>query len=174
MPDSEHVILVDEHDNEIGSLEKQAAHEEGGRLHRAFSVFLVDDHGRILLQKRAASKYHFGGLWTNTACGHPRPGETTTGAAQRRLEEEMGVRVTLTEIDTFTYSASDDGSGLTEREIDHVFRGDFSGSPTPNPDEAEGWRWISPEDLDRELREQPERFTPWCPLAWNVARSALA
>ncbi|MFG0307237.1 MAG: isopentenyl-diphosphate Delta-isomerase [Phycisphaerales bacterium JB040] len=174
MPDAaEHVILVDEHDNPIGTLEKHAAHKDGGRLHRAFSVFLTDDAGRVLLQRRASTKYHFGGLWTNTACGHPRPGERTVAAAQRRLFEEMGVRAELAEVGTFTYAAQDDGSGLTEREIDHVCLGAFTGSPTPDPEEAEGWRWIDPDELDRELRASPEQFTPWFPLAWNVARPNL-
>ena len=168
----ENVILVDANDNEIGSCEKLAAHLYGGQLHRAFSVFIFDDKKRLLLQQRAQGKYHFGGLWTNTCCSHPRPGEATLAAAQRRLTEELGFTVALTELGHFLYRAEDPTSGLTEHELDHVFIGRFAGEPTPNPVEVMGWRWQAIEQVDEELSTSPERFTPWFPLALAFARSA--
>ena len=114
--ETEEVVLVDEHARETGSTGKLAAHEAGGRLHRAFSVFVFDSGGRLLLQRRAEGKYHFGGLWTNTCCGHPRPGEPVEDAAARRLREEMGISPALTRITGFVYEAFDPESGLTERE----------------------------------------------------------
>ena len=115
------VILVDENDNPLGVCEKLAAHLEGGRIHRAFSDFIFDTQNRLLLQRRALSKYHFGGLWTNTCCSHPRPGESTLAAAQRRLVEELGFVVPLRELGHFIYRAHDPATGLTEHELDHVF-----------------------------------------------------
>lgn len=164
----EEVVLVDEHDREAGSAAKLAAHEAGGRLHRAFSVFVFDSGGsggQLLLQRRAAGKYHFGGLWTNTCCGHPRPGEAVEEAAGRRLYEEMGVSPALTRITSFVYEAFDPESGLTEREYDHVFYGYHEGEPSPDPDEVSSWAWVSTEDLFRGLSESPESYTPWFPLA---------
>jgi len=159
------VVLVDEDDNELGTMEKQAAHLEGGSLHRAFSVIVLDDDDRLMLQKRAQGKYHFGGLWTNTCCSHPRPGETPLEGARRRLMEEMGLDLPLGRRGSFVYKAHDDASGLTEHELDHVFVGRTSDEPTLNAEEAEGWRWISMNELAEELAESPERFTPWFPLA---------
>ncbi len=166
LPAEERVILVDKNDRELGSAEKINAHEQGGQLHRAFSVFIRDPQGRIMLQRRAPSKYHFAGLWTNTCCGHPRPGETTPQAATRRLQEEMGIRVELKPLTSFIYKAHHEPTGLTEHEIDHVLVGEFEAEPTLNPDEADDWRWIEPDQLDRELAESPDRFTPWFPIAW--------
>jgi isopentenyl-diphosphate Delta-isomerase len=163
----EMVILVDEDDKPIGSCEKLAAHLAGGQLHRAFSVFVFDAAGRLLLQQRAMEKYHFGGLWTNTCCSHPRPGETTRAAAQRRLTEELGFTVPLTEQGSFLYRAHDPSSGLTEHELDHVFVGHFDSAPTPNPAEVMGWRWQAMDEVEAELMAHPERFTPWFPLALN-------
>jgi isopentenyl-diphosphate Delta-isomerase len=163
----EMVILVDEDDNLVGSCEKLAAHLAGGQLHRAFSVFVFDAAGRLLLQQRAMEKYHFGGLWTNTCCSHPRPGETTRAAAQRRLTEELGFTVPLTEQGSFLYRAHDPSSGLTEHELDHVFVGHFDSAPTPNPAEVMGWRWQAMDEVEAELMAHPERFTPWFPLALN-------
>jgi len=168
------VVLVDESDHPIGTMEKQAAHEHGGTLHRAFSVFVLDDAGRLLLQKRARSKYHFGGLWTNTCCSHPRPNESTLAAAQRRLREEMGLDIPLERRGSFVYKAHDKTSGLTEHELDHVFVGRFTGEPTPNPEEAEGWRWITMDDLRAELAQHPDRFTPWFPIALAELREFRA
>ncbi|MEL6329578.1 MAG: isopentenyl-diphosphate Delta-isomerase [Planctomycetota bacterium] len=169
----EEVVIVDEHDHELGTMEKLAAHRDGGRLHRAFSVFLFDDRGRLLLQQRAASKYHFGGLWANTCCSHPRRGESPVEAGARRLVEELGIgAVELSVATTFTYRAHDEASGLTEHEFDHVLVGRFGGEPKPNPDEVQAVRWVDTEELDRELAERPEVFSPWFPIALRALRSA--
>jgi isopentenyl-diphosphate Delta-isomerase len=169
----EQVILVDESDTPIGECEKLAAHLHGGQLHRAFSVFIFDTEGRLLLQRRALAKYHFGGLWTNTCCSHPRPGETTLAAAQRRLTEELGFTTELTERGSFLYRAEDSASGLTEHELDHVFVGRFSHGPSPNPDEVMDWRWQAMDEVEAELLAHPKRFTPWFPLALSYARTAI-
>lgn len=167
----EQVILVDESDTPIGECEKLAAHQSGGRLHRAFSVFIFNEEGKLLLQRRAVKKYHFGGLWTNTCCSHPRPGETTLAAAQRRLTEELGFTTELTELGSFLYRAEDSTSGLTEHELDHVFVGHFSDAPSPNPDEVMDWCWQAMDEVEAELSRHPERFTPWFPLALRYVRA---
>jgi isopentenyl-diphosphate delta-isomerase len=157
----EEVILVDEFDREIGHAEKLEAHRGGGRLHRAFSIVLFDAAGRMLLQRRATSKYHFGGLWTNACCGHPRRGEEVAQAARRRLREELGVEVPLREAFSFSYTASDARSGFTEREFDHVFVGLLEGEARPDPREIDALRWADCGELAGDLRAQPERYTPW-------------
>jgi isopentenyl-diphosphate delta-isomerase type 1 len=161
----ERVVLVDSEDREVGTSEKIAAHTEGGKLHRAFSVFILDGKDRLMLQQRADSKYHFGGFWTNTCCGHPRPGEEPMEAARRRLFEEMGFTTQLAPRGVFQYRAIDDDSGLTEHEIDHVFVGRFNGEPVLNLDEATDWRWVDLQSLSLQLQTQPEKFTPWFPIA---------
>jgi isopentenyl-diphosphate delta-isomerase len=158
----EEVILVDERDRELGASAKLRAHREGA-LHRAFSVFVFDDAGRLLLQKRASGKYHSGGLWSNTACGHPRPGEATAAAARRRLREEMGFDCELREAFGFVYRAELE-NGLVEHEFDHVFVGTYEGDPAPDPSEVEGWRWVSMGELRRALREEPHRYSAWLKL----------
>jgi isopentenyl-diphosphate Delta-isomerase len=163
----EEVILVDESDNPIGTCEKLAAHENGGQLHRAFSVFIFHPDGRLMLQQRAQDKYHFGGLWTNTCCSHPRPAELTLDAATRRLQEEMGFVVPLVEKTVFTYRATDAETGLTEHEIDHVFVGIFDGEPSLNPREVMDWQWVEPANLTQDLQENPARYTPWFPIAYE-------
>jgi isopentenyl-diphosphate delta-isomerase len=165
----EMVILVDEHDREIGIAPKLDAHVDPPRLHRAFSVFVFDDACRMLLQKRARSKYHFGGLWTNACCSHPRPGETTADAARRRMREELGVDILLAEKFTFVYRAGDMASGLVEWEFDHVFTGVLEVDPVPNPAEVEDWRWIGETELTDEIARHSERFTPW----FLIARAEL-
>lgn len=155
----EQVILVDECDIEAGSIGKMRAHREG-LLHRAFSVFLFNDAGEMLLQRRAMSKYHSPGLWTNTCCSHPRPGESTENAAKRRLAEEMGLSCELTPAYTFVYKA-DVGDGLLEHEFDHVFTGITNTVPTPNPDEVMAFRYIAIDQLLAEVSEAPSAFTPW-------------
>ena len=167
----ENVILVDEADNPLGECEKLAAHQNGGQLHRAFSVFVFDGQGQLMLQRRALEKYHFGGLWTNTCCSHPRPGETSLAAAQRRLTEELGFTVALTEVGSFLYRAEDATSGLTEHELDHVFFGRFDGEPIPNPAEVMDWRWQAMDEVEAELSVHPERFTPWFPLALTYIKN---
>jgi isopentenyl-diphosphate delta-isomerase len=159
MQASEQVILVDEQDRELGASEKLRAHVEGA-LHRAFSVFVFDRDGRLLLQRRAREKYHSGGLWSNTCCGHPRPGEETAAAARRRLREEMNLDCELRAAFDFIYRAELDNA-LVEHEYDHVFAGEFDGSPVPDPSEVEEWKWMSLDELRRELREEPSRYSYW-------------
>ncbi|MEJ7810426.1 MAG: isopentenyl-diphosphate Delta-isomerase [Gemmatimonadaceae bacterium] len=163
------VILVDPDDNEIGSLPKLRAHRER-RLHRAISVFIFDPAGNLLLQRRAAGKYHSAGLWTNTCCSHPRPGERVEAAASRRLREEMSLSCELRHVFAFTYEATL-GAGLFEHELDHVFVGQGSAAPAPDPAEVAAWRWIAPDALDRELREQPADFTAWFEIALRELRA---
>ena len=165
----DHVILVDEHDQSLGTEEKMSAHR-AGRLHRAFSIFVFHPDGRVMLQQRAFSKYHSGGLWTNTCCSHPRPGEETLAAAHRRLSEEMGFDCELRHAFAFVYRAELD-HGLTEHEYDHVYVGTFSGEPQLNSDEAAAWRWIATFELEREIEEQPERFTVWSRIACKELRA---
>jgi isopentenyl-diphosphate delta-isomerase len=156
----EKVILVDEGDNAVGEAEKMQAHREG-LLHRAFSVFLFDEKGNMLLQRRAMSKYHSPGLWTNTCCSHPRPGEDTIAAAQRRLKEEMGIEnCTLKEQFSFVYRTNFP-DGLIEHEFDHVFTGTFDGDPTPNSSEVMEWKWIRMDELKTDILVNPERYTYW-------------
>ncbi len=155
------LILVDEQDNPVGYETKLRAHENGGRLHRAFSIFIFNDAGEVLLQRRAAGKYHFGGLWTNACCSHPRRGQSTLDAAHTRLQEEFGFDADLTERFTFIYRAPDPTSGLTEHEFDHVFTGRFDGEPRPNPDEIGDWKWVWPEELLADVKARPDTYTPW-------------
>ncbi len=162
----EFVVLVDDDDRELGLAPKLAAHRDGGRQHRAFSVFLFDAAGRVLLQQRAASKYHFAGRWSNTCCSHPRPGEAVLDAARRRLQEEMGVVADdLCAVGMLRYEAYDDSSDLTERELDHIVIGRFEGSPRPHPDEADGWRWADPTTIDCSSGV----VTPWFEPALQIA-----
>lgn len=170
MSKTEYVILVDENDQAIGQEEKIAAHEKALR-HRAFSVFICREHQgqiEVLLQKRADEKYHCGGLWTNTCCGHPRPEESIIEAGQRRLQEEMGISAKLKEVGVFQYIAPFD-NGLTENEIDHVLTGELSNSTiTLNPEEASDYRWITTTELQNEIAKKPTRFTPWLGKALAV------
>ncbi|HVH12289.1 MAG TPA: isopentenyl-diphosphate Delta-isomerase [Longimicrobium sp.] len=161
----ERVVLVDEDDAEVGTLEKQRAHAEG-RLHRALSVFVLNPRGELLLQRRAAGKYHSGGLWTNACCSHPRPGEPVDLAARRRLREEMGIDCVLEPAFAFTYRA-EVGGGLVEHEYDHVFLGRFEGDPLPSTDEVDAWRWVPADTIRDELAAAPERFTPWFRLVFS-------
>lgn len=167
---NEHIILIDHHDRTIGSAEKVEAHRKG-LLHRAFSVFVRRPDGAILLQRRASGKYHTPGLWSNTCCGHPRPGETVVSGAARRLNEEMGLTCPLRVVGRFRYRAVLDNS-LIEHEIDHVLSGVSTATPTPCPDEVDEWRWVTPTALGRELSSQGARFTPWIAQAWSVLTDA--
>lgn len=162
------VILVDELDREIGTALKLPAHESGA-LHRAFSIFVWDSNNRVMLQRRALEKYHSGGLWTNTCCSHPRPGESTDAAAHRRLQEEMGFDCPLKHAFHFIYRAELD-HGLTEHEFDHVYLGTYDGAPILNKEEACDWRWIGADALDAEIMAQPELFTVWFKIAWAEYR----
>jgi isopentenyl-diphosphate delta-isomerase len=153
------VIIVDQNDAPIGQGKKYSAHQQG-LLHRAFSVFVFNDQGKLLLQKRASSKYHSGGLWSNTCCGHPRPGETTLRAAHRRMQEEMGFDCVLLETGVFAYIA-DLRNGLYENEIDHVFIGRYGGPVNPNHQEVDDYVWEAIEVVAEETEKYPEKYTPW-------------
>jgi isopentenyl-diphosphate Delta-isomerase len=153
------MVLVDDADRVIGTAGKRDAHHQGA-LHRAFSVIVWDSAGRLLLQKRHHGKYHSGGLWTNTCCGHPRPGEDIAAAALRRLEEEMGFTCSLTGLGTIRYRAELD-HGAIEHEIVHVFRGLHDGEVAPNPAEAEGYQWSSLDDVRADVAAMPLRFSVW-------------
>ena len=159
----ETVVLVDEQDREVGLAEKLEAHRTGV-LHRAFSVFVLNSRGELLLQRRAAGKYHSPGRWSNTCCGHPRPGEPLAAAARRRLREEMGFDCELERLGGFVYRA-EVGGGLLEHEYDHLFIGRHDADPAPDPAEASEWRWISPAAALSEAQALPEVFTPWFALA---------
>jgi len=159
----EFVILVDENDNEIGIEEKMKAHEDA-RLHRAFSIFIFNSNGEMLLQQRACDKYHSGCLWTNACCSHPRPGETVEQAAHRRLMEELGFDTDMRKAFHFIYKAEFD-HGLTEHEFDHVFIGQYDGSINSNPDEVEDFKWIDLEMLQKEMKENPDDYTVWFKIA---------
>lgn len=158
------VILVNEHDEPVGTMEKLEAHQKG-LLHRAFSVFVINDDGHMLLQQRAADKYHSAGLWTNTCCSHQLPGEDTPAAAHRRLAEEMGFDCPLEEIFSFTYRAAFD-NGLTENEYDHVLFGVYNGPVAPNAAEVQAHRFLSLAEIREELASRPERYTHWFHIAF--------
>lgn len=155
----ERVILVNEDDQEIGTAEKMEAHLTG-QLHRAFSVLLYNMDGDMLLQQRADKKYHSAGLWSNACCSHPRPGESIKDAAKRRLLEELGVELDVNEVDKFVYRAEFE-NGLTEHELDYVFTGFIDRIPVGNPDEVKGLKFMKIDDLERDLRNNSERYTVW-------------
>jgi isopentenyl-diphosphate Delta-isomerase len=153
------VIIVDEHDQPLGVMEKMAAHQ-AGTLHRAFSVFIFDKKGRLLLQQRAASKYHGALLWSNTCCSHPVPGEETKAAAQRRLKEELGFNAPVEKIFDFVYKASVE-NGLTEHEFDHVFAGEYEGEIKPDPAEVADYKFADITEIKKELTQNPSVYTSW-------------
>ena len=155
----EQVILVDEFDNAVGTMEKMEAHRKGV-LHRAFSVLVFNSKGELLLQKRAATKYHSGGLWTNTCCSHPSPAEPIDDAVHRRLQYEMGIDVRSAFAFKFTYRAALD-HGLVEHELDHVFTATFDGEPNVNPEEVDDWKYEALEKVRAELKSAPTRYTAW-------------
>lgn len=160
---SQQVILVDEIDRPIGEGEKLSVHQTG-ELHRAFSVFLFDAGGRWLLQRRHPTKYHSGGLWTNTCCSHPAPGQETGDAARERLYVEMGIQTPLEPLFRFHYRAEFENA-LIEHELDHVFIGQFDGAPVPNDAEVCDWRWLDTPSLLKELADYPYEFTYWFRIA---------
>ena len=166
------VILVNADDHEIGSGGKMAVHRRGD-LHRAVSVFLFDARGRLLLQKRAAAKYHSAGLWSNTCCSHPRPGEQSVHAARRRLQEEMGIDCELEEVFSFIYRAGL-GNGLIEHEFDHVFFGNYEGFPLLNPEEADDWRWMEMTRLSEDVRNRPQAYSYWLAASLRQVINCLA
>ena len=160
----EEVILVDEHDVSVGAMEKMEAHEKAV-LHRAFSVFIFNAGGEMLLQQRALSKYHSGGLWTNSCCSHPRPGEEIYEAASRRLTEEMGFTTPIKKVFDFIYKA-DFSNGLTEYEFDHVFAGYYDGKIEPNKNEVCNYQYRSMQEIESMLKHEPELFTVWFHIAF--------
>lgn len=157
---AEHVVLVDERDRPLGIMEKLAAHREG-RLHRALSVVLRSPGGRLLMQRRAAGKYHSGGVWTNTCCSHPRPGEDVADAARRRLREEMGIEAAALERLFTTIYRADVGGGLVEYEYVHVFGGVWDGACAPVPEEVEDCAWMDAAALRDDIVARPERYSVW-------------
>jgi len=164
MNEEEKVILVDENDDMVGTMGKMEAHKQG-LLHRAFSIFIFNSKGEMLLQQRAITKYHSGGLWTNACCSHPMPGEKTQGAAQRRLMEELGFETPVEKIFDFTYKAEFD-NGLTEHEFDHVFAGEYEGELEINPDEVNDFVYKEVSAIKNEMQTEPQKFTAWFHIAF--------
>lgn len=160
---TEYIILVDENDREIALEEKMETHRKG-KLHRAFSIFVFNSRGELLLQKRASQKYHCGGMWTNTCCSHPRQGEDILSASHRRLQEEMGFDCFLEEIGSFVYRA-EFSNGLIEHEFDHILKGVYDQDPIPHPEEAEDWKWIDLPTLQKDIQKDPQKYTYWFRLA---------
>lgn len=155
----EFVVLVDQDDQKLGLMEKQQAHV-AGLLHRAFSVFVFNSKGELMIQQRAASKYHSPMLWTNTCCSHPRNNETYEEAAHRRLQEEMGFDCELEYKFNFIYKAHLEND-LIEHELDHVFIGTFDEDPKLNPEEVMAYRWVELDDLKKDMRKNPQNYTAW-------------
>lgn len=161
----EKVILVNEKDEQIGLMEKIEAHEKA-LLHRAFSVFVFNDKNELMIQRRALSKYHSPGLWTNTCCSHQREGESNIEAGKRRLQEEMGFSTDLKDTISFIYKAPFD-NGLTEHEFDHILVGYFEGEPNLNPDEVAEWKWMSLEAIEEDMQANPSIYTEWFKIIFD-------
>lgn len=161
----EEVILVDSSDNPIGTMPKMEAHEKAA-LHRAFSVFIINKEGQLMLQQRAFHKYHSPGLWTNTCCSHQRLGETNLEAGARRLQEEMGFETPLEELFSFIYKAPFD-NGLTEHELDHILLGYYDSVPEINEEEVASWKWMDLEQVAEEKKTKPENYTVWFKIIFD-------
>ena len=159
------LILVDEKDNQLGTMEKLEVHKKG-LLHRAFSVFIFNSEGKFLLQQRADEKYHSPGLWSNTCCSHPLSGETVADAVKRRLTQEMGMQTETTFQFSFIYKKEFD-NGLTEYEFDHVYFGKSDELPHPNPSEVKNWKYVSLSDLKKDLLENPDNYTEWLKICFE-------
>lgn len=162
------VILVNELDEPVGTMEKMEAHEKAV-LHRAFSVFIFNSKGEMLLQQRALKKYHSGGLWTNACCSHPFPGEETIAAAKRRLNEELGFTTDLKKAFHFTYKAPFD-NGLTEYEYDHVFTGKYEGAINPDKEEVSDYCYMTLDAIEQSLQSHPQKYTAWFHIAFPQLR----
>ncbi|MEJ6675873.1 MAG: isopentenyl-diphosphate Delta-isomerase [Polaribacter sp.] len=167
----EHVILVDINDQKIGLMEKIEAHEKA-LLHRAFSVFIFNEKGELMLQQRAASKYHSPLLWTNTCCSHQRDGESNVNAGRRRLQEEMGFVTDVKEVFSFIYKAPFD-NGLTEHEFDHVMIGRYNKEPNINKKEAENYKWMALENVKTDIKENPTIYTEWFKIIFDKSYKKL-
>lgn len=165
------VILVNENDIEVGTMEKMEAHQKAV-LHRAISVFILNSKGEWLLQQRTLDKYHSKGLWTNTCCSHPYPGETTEQAAKRRLSEEMGLNTELKNIFSFKYKQELENN-LTEHEFDHVFIGFTNEQPTPHPDEVMAYKYVSFDNLKKDIDLHPENYTVWFKMIYERVNSHM-
>ena len=168
----EEVILVNDKDEVVGQMEKMEAHRHA-ILHRAFSVFIFNTKGEMLLQKRASGKYHSGGLWTNACCSHPRPGEETSDAALRRLKEEMGFQVPLKKVFDFIYKTEFD-NGLQEFEFDHVFTGIYNGIISPDTGEVEDFCFKEINEIRESLLSHPQKYTAWFHIAFHKMQQWLA
>ncbi|MGB5492693.1 MAG: isopentenyl-diphosphate Delta-isomerase [Woeseiaceae bacterium] len=164
--ESEELILVDRNDKEIGSLSKAECHDGGGVLHRAFSLFLFDENGGLLLQQRAEGKRLWPAYWSNSCCSHPRRGESMETATRRRLSDELNVEASLEHVYWFCYTAGFGEAG-SENELCHVYLGRISATVQPNDSEIAAVRFVSADDLDDELAQVPERFTPWFKQEWQ-------
>jgi isopentenyl-diphosphate delta-isomerase len=167
----EKVILVDEHDNVIGTMDKMEAHQKGV-LHRAFSILVFNSKGEMLLQKRSKGKYHSGGLWTNSCCSHPGLHESIEESARRRLKHEMGIDLEPEFAYKFLYK-SNVGNNITEHELDHVFTGVYDGIPSINTDEVEDWKFVNLTDLRRDIETNPDNYTTWFKLIVDHPDSKL-
>lgn len=161
----EQVVLVDKNNKQIGLMPKLEAHQKA-ILHRAFSVFVFNDKGELMLQQRAANKYHSPLLWTNTCCSHQRNGESNLEAGKRRLFEEMGFTCNLKEVFSFIYKAPFD-NGLTEHELDHVMIGTFNGNPTINKEEVEEYKWMTLVNIEKDIKQHPENYTAWFKIIFD-------
>ena len=168
----EQVILVDEQDNPIGLMPKMEAHEKAV-LHRAFSVFIFNDKGDLMLQQRAKDKYHSPLLWTNTCCSHQRDGETNLEAGKRRLEEEMGFTTDLKEVFSFIYKAPFE-NGLTEHELDHVMVGKFNDKPNINKEEVETYKWMTLQEVKVDMELHPQNYTEWFKIIFEKSYHKIA
>ncbi|CAM1357060.1 MULTISPECIES: isopentenyl-diphosphate Delta-isomerase [Tenacibaculum] len=168
----EQVILVDQQDNPIGLMEKIEAHEKA-LLHRAFSVFVFNDKNELMLQQRAAEKYHSPLLWTNTCCSHQRDGESNIEAGKRRLQEEMGFSCELEEVFSFIYKAPFD-NGLTEHEYDHVMIGRFNDEPIVNPEEVASYKWMPLEEVKNDIENHPEEYTAWFKIIFKESYDKIS
>ncbi len=162
------IIIVDEQNHQIGVGGKMQVHKEG-KLHRSFSVLISNHKGQVLLQKRAKEKYHSPGLWSNTCCSHPRPNCDIVAEAKRRLKEEMGIACELKEAFTFIYKTQ--VGNMIENEFDHVFVGKFDGTPSPNPEEVESWKWVDLQELEKDVEDNPDKYAYWFKLIIKKLKS---
>lgn len=162
MSNEAQIQLVDHNGELLGYCDKLAAHQDGGKLHRAVSVLLINSAGEVLIQRRAEQKYHFAGQWANSCCTHPYGDESPIDAAKRAMATELGVTgVDAKEVAQFVYRACDRATGLWEHEYDHLFCGRYDGEPSPDQAEVSAIRWVAPQFLVNELRESPDAYAPW-------------
>lgn len=171
--DSERLILVDAEDKTLGHLDKSSCHDGRGVLHRAFSLFIFNDRGELLLQQRARGKRLWPGYWSNSCCSHPREGETLDEAVQRRCEQELGFQTPMRFLYKFQYSAQFGEIGA-ENELCSIFTGVFNGAPEVNTTEISAWRWLTPSKIDQELATKSENFTPWFKMEWHRLKTDFA